>query len=142
MNRAQNRLLEATTALALVAGLLAGCANASDELKPGAAGKLQSEVTALAQSAADKDIPAATRALDLLTKDLADAVARGEVSPSRRQEIQSAIDLVRADLSAATTASTLTPTPSPSVETSTPVAPAPVTPAPGRHKGGGKGNGD
>lgn len=144
MNRAQNRLLKTATALALVAGLLAGCAHASDDLKPGAAGKLQSGVAALAQSAADKDFPAATKALDLLTKDLADAVARGEVSQPRLQEIQSAIDAVRADLAAATPPSTQAPTPSPSVDTPTPVAPAPapVPAAPGRHKGSGKGNGD
>ncbi|MFH5877472.1 hypothetical protein [Arthrobacter sp. NA-172] len=150
MNQTRAKLLNTTAALAILAGILSGCASSTGDLNPGAAGKLQLQVNALARSAADKDFLAATKTLERLSTDLADAAARGEVSPARRQDIQNAIDLVRADLPAATPAPTPTaaattqapapPTQAPAVSPAAPPAPVPL--APGRQKGNSKGKDD
>lgn len=129
MTRTLTRLLRTAAAAVLAASILAGCASTSTDLQPGIAAKLQDRLQSLARSAADKDIPAARTELDLLAGDISTAEANGELSAGRRQDIQNAIDLIRADLTAMTTA----PTPAPALQ-----APAPAVPQSPRH---GKGNG-
>jgi hypothetical protein len=126
----QNRLFNTAAAAVLAAAALAGCANTPADLTPGTAAKLQDRLQSLARSAADKDFPAARTDLDLLAGDVSAAAANGELSAGRRQDIQNAIDLIRADLTAMTPAPTLAPAPA-----LQPPAPAPAPPA------GNKGNG-
>lgn len=119
MNRTLSRLLNTTAAAVLAAVILAGCTNTQADLKPGTAEKLQERLQSLARSAADKDFPAASNELDLLAVDASTAAANGEFSPGRRQDIQNAIDLIRADLAA------MTPDPTPTVHTPAPALPQP-----------------
>lgn len=131
MTRTVTRFLKTAAGAILTAALLAGCANASTDLRPDTAAKLQDRLQTVARSAADKDIPAARTKLDLLAGDVATAAANGKISAGRRQDIQNAIDLIRADLTAATTP---TPTPAPALQTPAPTAPQP----PVKGKGNGK----
>jgi hypothetical protein len=119
LNRTLSRLLNTTAAAVLAVVILAGCTNTQADLKPGTAEKLQERLQSLARSAADKDFPAASSELDLLAIDASTAAANGEFSPARRQDIQNAIDLIRADLAA------MTPDRTPTVH-----APAPADPQP------------
>lgn len=130
------RFLKAAAGALLTAALLAGCANASTDLRPDTAAKLQARLQSLARSAADKDVPAARTELDLLAGDVATAAANGGLSAGRRQDIQNAIDLIRADLTAmtATPTSTPAPTPGPALQTPAPTVPQP----PVKGKGNGK----
>lgn len=126
-----NGLLRTGAGAMLTAGILAGCANTPTDLDPGTAAKLQDRIQSLARSAADKDIPAARTGLDLLAGEVSTAATNGKLSAGRRQDIQNAIDLIRADLTAMT--------PAPVVHTPTPAVPAPgPAPAP---PAGSKGNG-
>lgn len=133
MTRALKRLLRTAAGAVLAAGVLAGCASTPTDLKPGIAARLQERLQSLARSAADKDIPAARTELDLLASDVSTAASNGELSAGRRQDIQNAIDLISADLTAMTTAPTATPTPAPALQ-----APAPVVPPAGNGKRNGK----
>lgn len=129
MTKALTRFLNTVAAALLAAGILAGCANTPTDLQPGAAVKLQARLQSLARAAADNNLPAAKTELDLLASDVSSAAANGEISPARRQDIQNAIGLIRADLAAMTT--TPTPIPSPTAQTLAPTAPPP----PGKGKG-------
>ncbi len=132
MNRALSRLLKTAAAAVLFAGILTGCANPQADLQPGTAEKLQEHLQSLARSAADKDFPAARTELDLLARDVSTAAANGNLSAGRRQDIQNAIDLIRADLAAMTPAPATTPTPP--LQTPLPAVPPPT----GNGKGKGK----
>ncbi|UKA76150.1 hypothetical protein [Arthrobacter sp. FW306-07-I] len=127
------RFLNTAAMALLTAGILAGCANTPTDLQPGAAAKLQTRLQSLSRDAADNNLPAAKAELDLFTSEFSTAAANGEISPTRRQDIQNAIDLIRADLAAMTTTPAPAPTPSPTAQTPTPVAPQP--PAKGKAKG-------
>lgn len=96
--------LVATVALAAV---LAGCAAVPQPLSRQASTDLQAGVVAVAESAASGDQTSALARLDELQQSLAEAVTAGDVTAERAASIQSAIDLVRADLQ---------PAPAPSVE--------------------------
>ncbi len=85
-------------AVALAAGMLAGCSSPSSEIAAGAAAPMQESVVAVADHAAAGDDAAALKALDDLQRQLDEAIAAGEVSAQRAMEIQASIDLVRADL--------------------------------------------
>ena len=111
MNRTLKMLLSTAAALSFMAGGVTGCASSQTDLQPGTAARLQERLQSLARSAADKDLRAAGTELDLLASDVSTAAANGELSAGRRQDIQNAIDLIRADLTAMTTAPTPTPTP-------------------------------
>jgi hypothetical protein len=75
-------------------------------------------VRAVTAASAAGDVAAASTALDQLQAQLLDASASGQLSADRSTRIQASIDLVRADLVAATPPTpvptvTVTPTPSP-----------------------------
>ncbi|WP_426997479.1 hypothetical protein [Pseudarthrobacter sp. N5] len=132
MNQALNRLLKTAAAAVLIAGILTGCANPQADLQPGAAEKLQERLQSLARSAADQDFPAARTALDLLASDVSTAAANGDIPAGRRQDIQNAIDLIRADLTAMTPAPKTTPTPP--LQTPSPAVPPPTDNGKGKGK--------
>ena len=134
MTRTMNKVLRTAAAAMLVTVILAGCANTSADLHPDTAAKLQDRLQSLARSAADNDFPAARTELDLLASDVSTAAANGDLSAGRRQDIQNAIDLIRADLTAMTTTPMPAPTPAPALQT-----PAPTVPqSPVKGKGNGK----
>lgn len=85
---------------ALLAGSLAGCAGPAPELDGAAAGQLQSQVLAVTEAAATDDSAGALKLLDELVSRLDAAAADGKVSFKRHQSIKTAIDAVRADLTA------------------------------------------
>lgn len=138
-------------AAVLAAGaLLASCAAPAD-LDSAAASQLQSRVMAVSKDAASKNYAGALADLDQLGRDLDAAAAAGKLTPARREQISSAMALVRADLSAARTAASAspspstapTPTPTPAVAPAvTPTAaPAPRPPAPAKGRSHSKGKG-
>jgi hypothetical protein len=83
----------------LLAGALAGC-GAPPELRPDTARQLQSQVLAVTEAAAAKDPAGSLKLLDALATRLDQAAASGDVSFRRHQSIRTAIDAVRADLTA------------------------------------------
>ena len=111
----------ARTALAVVilSVALSGCASAPDALAQATADRLQAGVRSVTAAASAGDFASAQSALDSLQADLLDAASAGDVTGSRSAEIQSAINLVGADLDAASAAAieaakpTPTPTPTP-----------------------------
>ena len=118
----------------VLAVALTGCATAPAQLKDSAAERLQSGVQDVTASAATGDLAGARSALGDLQADLLAAAAAGEVTGQRSAQIQSAINLVDADLDAAIEASK-------PVETVAP-APEPIpTPTPTKDAKPGKGDG-
>jgi len=85
-------------AAVIVAGALTGCAPSSTALSHDAAAAMQRSVASVADSAAAGDSSSALAMLDGLQAQLDRAIADGDVSAARAAAIQSAIDLVRADL--------------------------------------------
>jgi hypothetical protein len=91
----------------LVVGVLAlglglsGCAGQSD-FPSDVAASMQSQVMAVSTASAALDYPTALTRLAELEVSLDDAVARGTITAERAQAIRSAIELVRADLTALT----------------------------------------
>lgn len=132
MTKTLTRFLTSAATVLLTAGILAGCAATPTDLHPDAAAKLQTRLQSLARAAADNNLPAAKTELDLFASDASTAAANGEISPARHQEIQNAIDLIRADLDAMT--ATPTPTSSPTVQTPAPAAPQPPAKGKGKNK--------
>lgn len=132
MTKALTKLLTTAAASLLTAGILAGCANTPTDLQPGTAAKLQTRLQSLARAAADNNLAAAKIEIDLFASDVSTAAAKGEISPARRQDIQNAIDLIRADL--ATMTATPPPRPSPTVQPPAPVAPPPPAKGKGKDK--------
>ena len=92
-----------STALALGLG---GCAAA----EPSPSDGLRASVVQIAQRASVEDFTGAMAELLLLERAVDAAVTEGEVDDAREAEIRAAIELVRADLTAAATP---TPTPTP-----------------------------
>ena len=95
-------------AAAVSAGLalgLGGCA-----AQPSPAEELHASVVQIAQRASVEDFTGAMAELLLLERAVDAAVTEGEVDDAREAEIRAAIELVRADLTAAATP---TPTPTP-----------------------------
>jgi hypothetical protein len=128
-------------AVLLGVSLLSGCAVGSTDVGTTASSQMQAAVTAIADSAAGGDYPAAVSKLDGLQSRLDQALADSQVGSSRGAQIQAAIDQVRADLTA------LVEPAAPSAASPSPTAVAPV-PGPGsgaassgnaKHKGKGKG---
>ncbi|MBT1002828.1 mucin-associated surface protein [Paenarthrobacter sp. DKR-5] len=140
-------------AAVLAAGALLASCSAPADLDAAAASQLQSRVLAVSKDAAGKNYAGALADLDQLGRDLDAAAAAGKLTPARREQISSAMALVRADLSAARTAAsaspspstapTPTPTPAPAVAPAvTPTAaPAPLPPAPAKGRSHSKGKG-
>lgn len=89
-----------TMAWVVVCGALAGCSPAAPELETDAARQFQARVLSITQAAAANDDATALKSLDDLIAQLDAATADGKVSFKRHQSIQSAIDAVRADLTA------------------------------------------
>jgi hypothetical protein len=106
-------------AIAVLAGMtlavvsLTGCSNAPADLSASTASRLQTGVLAVSTQAAGGDYAAAQSALGAVQGDLLAAAAAGSVSSQRAAQIQAAINLVGADLSAAIEASKPTPTSEP-----------------------------
>jgi ribosomal protein S20 len=116
-----SRLIAAAAACLLGVAALAGCTQTNSDLSPSTASSLQASVRAVTVAAAAGDIAAATTALDQLQSQLLDASANGRLSADRSTRIQASIDLVRADLVAATP-----PPPAPTVTVTPTPAPAPT----------------
>jgi hypothetical protein len=110
----------------IVVAWLAGCAGTP--APSGVAVDMQSAVVAVAEAAAAGDSAGALAELDGLQQQLDDALAEGAVSAERAAAIQSALDLVRADLQ---------PVPVPTVE-----PPADPTVGSGDDSGGDDSGGD
>ena len=98
--------LTATAVSAALALGLGGCAGAQPSTSEG----LRTSVVQIAQRASVEDFTGAMAELLLLERAVDAAVAAGELDAAREAEIRAAIELVRADLAAATTP---TPTPAP-----------------------------
>ncbi|MCU1439903.1 MAG: hypothetical protein JWP85_900 [Rhodoglobus sp.] len=94
--RIRRLILVGTIALSLGLG---GCAQAPD-LPDDVATALQSHVMDVSTAAADLDYATALTRLAELDVSLDDAIARGTITAERAQAIRSAIELVRADLTA------------------------------------------
>jgi hypothetical protein len=94
--RTPKALLVGAVALSLALG---GCAQASD-LPDEVATGLQTQVMAVSTASAGLDYATALTRLAELEVALDDAVARGTITAERAQAIRSAIELVRADLTA------------------------------------------
>jgi hypothetical protein len=109
----------AAIAVVILSVTVSGCASTPDALKQATADQLQAGVLSVTTAASAGDFGSAQAALDSLQADLLAAAAAGDVTGSRSAEIQSAINLVGADLDAASAAAieaakpTPTPTPTP-----------------------------
>ena len=128
------RLTVALAAVVFVASALAGCGGTPPDLQQGTATQLQTGVQTVTAAAAAGDFEAAQASLEAVQADLLTAAAADQVSAARAADIQSALNLVSADLTSAIEASKPEPT----------VAPAPA-PAPDEptsvDKGDDKGDG-
>ena len=104
----RRRITLAAAAVSAVLALgLAGCA-----AQPSPAEGLHASVVQIAQRASVEDFTGAMAELLLLERAVETAVAEGTLDDAREAEIRAAIELVRADLTAAATP-TPTPTPTP-----------------------------
>ncbi|TFC21254.1 hypothetical protein E3O19_00505 [Cryobacterium algoritolerans] len=116
----RSRLASGVAAALLVAATLTACSGPTPELATPTAEKLRSGVLSVSTAAAAGDFGGAQSALTAVQADLLTAAAAGQVSAARSAQIQSAINLVTGDLADAMAASTPTPTPtekpSPSVD--------------------------
>ncbi|WP_345799891.1 hypothetical protein AAIB33_10385 [Microbacterium sp. AZCO] len=138
--------------IAPVAGIvlalsLAGCGS-TPSVTDATATRMQASVVSIAQAAADGDAAAAVTQLDGLQSQLDDAVQHDQVTAARAARIQSAIEVVRADLAALTA-----PAPTPEPVATTADTPATTTQdtsgsgggndksGPGKNSGSGKGKG-
>ena len=112
------RLSIALAAVIVVASALTGCSSPPPDLQQTTATQLQAGVQTLTAAAAAGDLEAAQASLDAVQADLLAAAAAEKVSAARAAEIQSALNLVSADLAAAVEASQPEPTvaPAPSDE--------------------------
>jgi hypothetical protein len=93
------RSVSAAAAL-LLAGSMGACAPADSGLGQDTARQLQQRVLDVSQAAAGNDPAAGLSALDVLEADLAAATGSGSVSEDRRRSITTAAAAVRADLTA------------------------------------------
>jgi hypothetical protein len=131
------RLRAFAAAVALTAGVLAGCAATPADIADDASAQLQATVVSVAETAAAGDAAGALAQLDVLQQQLDAAVAAGSVTSERATAIQSRIDIVRADLQPAPQP-TVEPAPEPTVEP----APQPAPDDKGEDKGKDKGDED
>jgi outer membrane biosynthesis protein TonB len=99
------RLILAVAGIGLAGSLLTGCAGATPALDPGAAAELQDGVLAVSSAAAAGDFVTAQTELGTVQAALTAASAEDSVTAARATEIQTAIDLVGADLAASIAAS-------------------------------------
>jgi hypothetical protein len=107
------RLSIAVAAVLLLASTMTGCSNTAPELQQATATQLEAGVLKVTVAAAAGEFTDAQTALDAVQADLLAAAAADRVSAARSAQIQSAINLVTADLTAAIDESTPTPTPTP-----------------------------
>lgn len=87
-------------AVALIAGSLTGCSGPAADLDRTAADQLQAQVLTVTKDVAANNPAGALKALDELAAKLDAAAADGKVSFKRHQSIRTALDAVRADLTA------------------------------------------
>lgn len=125
------RISAFAAAIALTAGVLAGCAATPGDIASGTAAQLQTTVVSIAETAAAGDAAGALSQLDVLQQQLDAALADGSVSAERAAAIQGRIDVVRADLQ---------PAPLPTVEPAPEPTPAQTTNDDGGGDDGGGGN--
>ena len=130
-NRAvRRRAFAAASAVVLAlagSALLSGCA--PTDPSDAATEKLDASVVQTAERAASGDYAGAAASLDVVQARLTEYVEAGDVAADRSVEIQAAIDVVRADLTALIAAQT-TPTPEPMEPGVTDPAPVPVETVP------------
>ncbi|TFC90794.1 hypothetical protein [Cryobacterium sp. TMT4-31] len=113
----RTRLVLTVAGLGLAGSLLTGCAGTTAALDPAAAADLQDGVLKVTSAAAAGDFLTAQTELGTVQTALTAASAEDAVTAARAAEIQTAIDLVGADLAASIAASTPVEVP---VETPTP----------------------
>ncbi|POH64743.1 MULTISPECIES: hypothetical protein [Cryobacterium] len=113
----RTRLVLTVAGLGLAGSLLTGCAGTTAALDPAAAADLQDGVLKVTSAAAAGDFLTAQTELGSVQTALTAASAEDAVTAARAAEIQTAIDLVGADLAASIAASTPVEVP---VETPTP----------------------
>ena len=109
----RDRLTLALAAVTLVASTLTGCGSTPPDLQQSTATQLQAGVQDVTVAAAAGDFDAAQVSLEAVQADLLTAAAADEVSAARAADIQSALNLVFADLTAAIEASEPEPTVAP-----------------------------
>jgi ribosomal protein S20 len=119
MTRTVRSTIAAMTGGLVLMLMLAACAGAPRAIDPTASERLTEAVSAVSADAAAGDAAAASAHLDAVQAELDAAVAAGTVTAARATRIQTAIDLVRADLVAA-----LTPAPAPAPEPEVTTGPA------------------
>ncbi|MGY4859893.1 hypothetical protein [Cryobacterium sp. AP23] len=97
----RTRLMLVVAGIGLAGSLLAGCATATPDLNADTAAGLQDGVLTVSEAAANGDFAGAQAALEVVQADLTAATAADGVTDTRAAEIQTAIDLVATDLAAA-----------------------------------------
>lgn len=117
----------AAASACLAAALLAGCAaQSASDMDSGVASALQTAAQNVRSEAAAGHYAEALRELADIEREANDAAAQGKLSPARKQDVLTAVALVRTDLE---TASGARNTPSPTTTTTTPDAtPSPTPP--------------
>lgn len=119
MSARRSTFARAAITVVILSVTMSGCASTPDALEQATADQLQAGVRSVTTAASSGDFESAQAALDSLQADLLAAASAGDVTGSRSAEIQSAINLVGADLDAASAAAieaakpTPTPTPTP-----------------------------
>jgi len=111
------RLFVGLVTMGLAGGILTGCAATPASIDSATASELQNGVLAVSTAAAAGDFATAQTALDAVRGSLGAASAEDAVTAAKAASIQSAIDLVQADLAASIAASIPAEIPS---ETATP----------------------
>ncbi|WP_138444912.1 hypothetical protein [Sinomonas susongensis] len=123
----RQRLVSAAAAACLAVATLAGCAQNPSGMDSGVAADLQSAAQNVRAEAAAGHYAQALQELAEIEREANDAAAQGKLSVSRKQDVLTAIALVRTDLETAS-GSRGTPSPSPSA-TSTSAGTSSTAPA-------------
>lgn len=134
-----------TASVLAIALTVAGCASTQTGISDQLSRTWQAQIADVAEGAAAGDAPAALTQLNALQADIRQAAQAGEITDARAAAIQTAIDLVRADLDALA-AVTDVPEPQPPSESPVPdssvTSPEPDPASNGNGNGYGNGNGN
>lgn len=112
----RQRLMLATATACLAAATLAGCAQNATDMDSGVAANLQSAAQNVRAEAAAGHYSQALQELADIERQADEAAAQGKLSAARKQDVLTAVALVRTDLETASGSRT---TPSPNTSTTT-----------------------
>ncbi|MCH6472345.1 hypothetical protein [Sinomonas terrae] len=115
----RQRLVLAAAAACLAAATLAGCAQKASDMDTGVAADLQSAAQNVRAEAAAGHYGQALQELADIERQANEAAAQGKLSAARKQDVLTAVALVRTDLETAS-GSHSTPSPSASTASSSP----------------------